>query len=384
MNVHLITIIEAVEQSKNGDVNEVHKSFKNGAKLMGLYSILSNLIGFIYFIGFTICYSTSFTLYLPLCISISTLFNSLNFGQSRKFYYDYLIPKNIHCSSCNDKSKNTIESPSPPQSPHTPTPNSMPFNTEDTKKVSPLHVTFKIDPDLGNNNTNTTHKRTQSKSRKSMTSKALQLIGVDIIKPGTSQSDNELTNDKPMKRTMFSSKSHSIYRKKRELLSVKLKKPTLTPASSHNKTTLNKLSQETQSVNLLDYPSITNTNLSGISLSDNNTRLRFDTGTTVSAPNNDYNISGSACSTIAFKTLSNNEVLINKKSKDIDIKFADINDIKNQDTDGLVTLDVYDSSSSNDINDTTATVVTGYNICITPQINTDTRQQTSYVPFNII
>ena len=74
--------------AQRGEVREVHENFKKGAVFMRQISIVSNTFIFVYFMGYTICYHTSFVIYLPPFLSLSVLFGSLNFGQTRKFYND--------------------------------------------------------------------------------------------------------------------------------------------------------------------------------------------------------------------------------------------------------------------------------------------------------
>ena len=136
--------------------------------------------------GFTLCYHTSFTIYLPLFLSLSSLFGALNFGETRKLLYDHWKQMCFYLNWClwqrkqlTPKKENS--NPSPPSKIKTPMSYMVNTNSvyiRDSEHPGPLNSQFRLNKDA------IKKKVSYSKS----IPKVLQLIGVAGTKQSLSQS----------------------------------------------------------------------------------------------------------------------------------------------------------------------------------------------------
>ena len=260
--------IEIIVESK-GKIKEVHQGFKNGAQRMKIFSIVSNVYIFLYFMGFTLCYHTSFVIYLPTFLSFSVLFGSLNFGQTRKFYYDIWTQLNFYiynftCHRIREinraKQKHSSKlntNPHPKSKERVKTPKPKTSYKVNTNSVFVRHGEQRLDQ--MNTHLQLTNDSVAKKSSRKVP-KVLQLIGIAGAKQSltvshhkyVSSSSIELPPTK-LRQAMIESKSFTI-KKHSNGLNVKFKEPNSTPVYSIKPKKAKKLKEER--LRLLEFPDI--------------------------------------------------------------------------------------------------------------------------------
>ena len=82
-------------------VAEINRQLLTGAFIMKRVGLITNIIMFTHFIGFTLCYSSQFLIITPILIALSMCIGCLNFGLNRAFIFQKYIKCRTFC--CNNK-----------------------------------------------------------------------------------------------------------------------------------------------------------------------------------------------------------------------------------------------------------------------------------------